>query len=102
MSVRMRHTRGHTGNRRSHHGLKEPRLSTCSGCGAEHKRHTVCMNCGSYRGRQVIDVKAIRERKEARKEAKLRRMGEEVDKQDETTTAQEPDSLDPTELSKKE
>lgn len=77
MSVRMRHTRSHTGNRRSHHALEEARLSTCE-CGAVHERHKVCHACGKYRGRQVIDIVARTERANARrkrKEEEMRSMG---------------------------
>ncbi|OGI87769.1 50S ribosomal protein L32 [Candidatus Nomurabacteria bacterium RIFCSPLOWO2_01_FULL_33_24] len=56
MSVRMRHTRAHTKNRRSHHALKGPAVSKCSNCSESHIRHKACLKCGSYRGRQVIDV----------------------------------------------
>ena len=55
----MRHTRAHTGNRRSHHALKGAAFSKCSHCGAMRVPHTVCTACGYYRGRKVIDqVKA--------------------------------------------
>lgn len=65
MSVRMRHTKGHTNNRRSHHRVGEPRLSVCSNCKAPHLRHRACLECGSYKGREVIDVtkKALKESK---------------------------------------
>jgi large subunit ribosomal protein L32 len=68
MVVRMRHTRGHTGNRRSHHALTEPRLSTCKDCGAVHVRHSICPGCGKYRGKVIIDVAAMAEK--AAKKAK--------------------------------
>lgn len=55
MVVRMRHTRAHTANRRSHHALANPTLVTCE-CGAMHLRHRACTACGRYRGRVVIDV----------------------------------------------
>lgn len=76
MSVRMRHTRGHTQNRRSHHALKEARFSKCESCGAEHVRHKMCPSCGTYRGRAVVDVAAQQARKEERKRAKLKSLGE--------------------------
>ncbi|MEK7606310.1 MAG: 50S ribosomal protein L32 [Patescibacteria group bacterium] len=76
MTVRMRHTKGHTGNRRSHHALTEARFSLCANCGASHIRHQACPSCGQYRGRQVIDVKGIGERSLARKQAKLRAIGQ--------------------------
>ena len=57
MSSRMRVTRRHTGNRRSHHGITAPRISECSNCGAYHQRHRVCKECGFYKGREVISAK---------------------------------------------
>jgi large subunit ribosomal protein L32 len=74
MSVRMRHTKGHTGNRRSHHSLAEPRLSKCADCGELHMTHRVCENCGKYRGRVVIDVGAKIEKKENKAKEKRREM----------------------------
>jgi large subunit ribosomal protein L32 len=76
MTVRMRHTKGHTGNRRSHHALSGPRLSTCVSCGGKHVRHRACQTCGLYRGRTVINVRGRQERALARKQAKLRARGE--------------------------
>jgi len=106
----MRHTKGHTKNRRSHHALKEERMAKCVSCGALHRRHTVCMECGKYRDREVVDVEAIRERTRARKEAKVKAIGEvtgqspepdreEKDSDDESAEKQEPLSVE--ELSKK-
>ncbi len=56
MSVRMRHTRAHSGNRRSHHALKGPRLTRDNKTNSIHLRHRVDTNTGMYRGRQVMDV----------------------------------------------
>lgn len=63
MVVRMRHTRAHTKNRRSHHGVKPVALSTCAECGAERLRHHACPQCGKYRGRAVTNAAAKSERK---------------------------------------
>ena len=63
MVVRMRHTRAHTANRRSHHALKGQRFSKCVKCGAMHLRHRVCTNCGTYKGKEIIDVMAKTNRK---------------------------------------
>lgn len=52
MVVRMRHTRAHTGNRRSHHKLTAPALSTDKS-GALHIRHRASKD-GIYKGRSVV------------------------------------------------
>lgn len=80
MSVRMRHTKGHTGNRRSHHALEEPRLAKCANCQAMHVLHTVCDQCGTYRGRKVVDVEANLAKKMERRKQKLKEMGEDPGK----------------------
>lgn len=59
MTVRMRHTHAQTKNRRSHHALKEPRLSRDSETGSHHLRHRVDMKTGMYRGRQVFEVENV-------------------------------------------
>lgn len=98
MTVRMRHTRGHTGNRRSHHGLEGPRFSMCPDCKVLTVRHNACLSCGRYRGRVVVDMAAKLEKKQAKMKAKQQ---EKTDK-----AAQEPEivenkPLDAAELSKK-
>lgn len=51
MVVRMRHTRSHTANRRSHHALKSPALSK-DASGTLHIRHRATLD-GMYKGRSV-------------------------------------------------
>ena len=63
MVVRMRHTRGQTGRRRSHHALKNPGVTVDSKTGVAHMRHRASVVTGMYRGRQVIDVAARLEKK---------------------------------------
>lgn len=58
MVVRMRSTRSHTGNRRSHHALKAMSLNLCENCKAPKQKHVVCAACGQYKGRKVIDMDA--------------------------------------------
>lgn len=74
MVVRMRHTRSHTKNRRSHHALKEVQLSTCSHCGELHRPHHMCLNCGYYNGRQVLDLETEKIKRDARIKAKEERI----------------------------
>jgi ribosomal protein L32 len=52
MVVRMRHTRSHTANRRSHHALKSPALSK-DATGEIHIRHRATIE-GMYKGRSVL------------------------------------------------
>lgn len=61
MVVRMRHTRAHTKNRRSHHALTKPALSKDE-AGNVHLRHRLNPITGIYRGRKVIDLSAKLER----------------------------------------
>lgn len=75
MTVRMRHTRGQTGSRRSHHNLDEARFSTCASCGKQYVRHTMCQHCGTYRGRTVVDIKAKEQKLLVRKANKLKMRG---------------------------
>ncbi len=96
MSVRMRHTRAHTANRRSHHALTEPRLSACVKCGTLHMRHRMCAQCGSYKGREVVDILKKVEKKEERKKAKLKSLG-----QEEKEVSETPEKLDAKALSSK-
>ena len=81
MVIRMRHTRAHTKNRRSHHALSAPVLSVCKNCGASHRPHNMCLECGFYNGRQVMDLAAKKEKREARMQAKreaIRAQGESI------------------------
>ena len=89
--VRMRVNRSHTGNRRSHHALDEPRLSKCE-CGALYRRHRACQECGKYRGKQVIDIVARAEREKMRakkRQDEAKEMGQEQTQQAEESEAKE-------------
>jgi large subunit ribosomal protein L32 len=70
MVIRMRHTRSHTANRRSHHALTSPEMAVCKNCGQMHRPHHMCLHCGFYKGRVVIDLLAKKKDREARVAAK--------------------------------
>lgn len=56
MVVRMRSTRSHTGNRRSHHALDAISSVLCPECGSPKLKHKLCPVCGKYKGKTVIDM----------------------------------------------
>lgn len=58
----MRINRSATGNRRSHHKLKNPRLATDKS-GVVHIRHRMSPDTGEYRGRAVVDMTKKDEKK---------------------------------------
>lgn len=54
MVVRMRHTRAHSANRRSHHKAEAPKFVVDKETGVPHIRHRVCLETGMYKGKQVL------------------------------------------------
>lgn len=60
MSIRMRHTRGHTGNRRSHHALKNTNIITDTKTGTSRLPHRIDEATGLYRGKQIAPARAVR------------------------------------------
>lgn len=54
MTVRMRHTKSHTRNRRSHHKADVAALSKDKETGTIHMRHRASSETGKYKGRSVI------------------------------------------------
>ena len=99
MSSRMRITSGKAGSRRSHHGIKAPRLSRCVKCGSFHLRHRMCDTCGYYKDRQVVDVNVKIAKKNDRKIAKMKSLG--IDPNDAKAKKDEAKPLDPKKLSAK-
>ncbi len=75
MVNRMRHTRAHTANRRSHHAIEARTLSLCSECGAPKMNHTLCLNCGKYKGKVVVDVHAALAKKEKKVKERNKALG---------------------------
>lgn len=70
MVIRMRHTKSHTANRRSHHALKSTNFAKCANCGVLKRRHIVCAGCGFYRGKKVLNLVKKVEKKQAKAKAK--------------------------------
>lgn len=70
MVVRMRHTRAHTANRRSHHALKSMAIVVDKATGVPHLRHRVSLISGKYKDRQVIDFVKKTEKKATKKTTK--------------------------------
>jgi large subunit ribosomal protein L32 len=60
MSIRMRHTRGHTNNRRSHHALKATNIVKDAESGNLRLPHRLDEATGMYRGKQIAPARAIR------------------------------------------
>lgn len=93
MVNRMRHTKSHTGRRRSHHGLKEASFSACEKCGELKIPHKVCDNCGTYGKKPVVDVLKKLTKKEKKNKEK------ELNEQEKQQTQEK--GLDAAEMSKK-
>ena len=74
MVVRMRSTKSHRNNRRSHDGLSSPAVTMDKGTNVPHLRHRASLVTGLYRGRQVIDMKAKLE-KQTKKAKALKKEG---------------------------
>ncbi len=66
MTVRMRHTKAHTRNRRSHHALSNPALTKDSKTGVVSMRHRVSPINGEYKGKKVLEISS--KKKKALKE----------------------------------
>lgn len=60
MSIRMRHTRGHTGNRRSHHALVGIKVVKDAESGNLRLPHRIDEATGMYRGKQIFSPKVKR------------------------------------------
>ena len=71
MSIRMRHTKSHSKNRRSHHALSGMKAVVDKGTGKLTLPHRLDESTGMYRGKQIVtakEKKAKVEKVKARKE----------------------------------
>jgi ribosomal protein L32 len=66
----MRHTKGHTGNRRSHHALKNRVVVRDAASGALRLPHRLDESTGTYRGKLIVAPK-VKKAKEERDHSKL-------------------------------
>src|SRR3989344_7253078 len=69
MSIRMRHTRGHTNNRRSHHALVATSIVKDKESGNLRLPHHIDETTGMYRGKQIFTPKVKAEHKSKTKGA---------------------------------
>jgi ribosomal protein L32 len=71
----MRHTRAHTGNRRSHHALKNPPITVSAETGVTHRRHRASASSATFKGRAVssIEKKLARQARRAADRAEGKR-----------------------------
>lgn len=60
MSIRMRHTRGHSGNRRSHHALTANAVVTDKETGNRRLPHRLDEATGMYRGKQIANPRKVK------------------------------------------
>lgn len=60
MSIRMRHTRGHTNNRRSHHALIASSVVADKETGNLRLPHHLDEVTGMYRGKQIAPARKVR------------------------------------------
>jgi ribosomal protein L32 len=60
----MRHTKGHSGNRRSHHALKNIQVVKDAESGNLRLSHRLDEATGTYRGKQIAEPQGVRVAKE--------------------------------------
>ena len=72
----MPHTSGHTGNRRSHHALKNVNVVTDKETGTSRLPHRLDETTGMYRGKQIAPARAARVSKKSLKGANTEPTGE--------------------------
>lgn len=70
MSVRMRHTRSHTRNRRSHHALASTNVVTDKETGNLRLPHRLDEKSGTYRGMQIVTKKEVKKKEKVSKSEK--------------------------------
>jgi large subunit ribosomal protein L32 len=59
-----RHSRQRQGKRRHAIRLSVLKAVICKNCGKSVKGHSVCKHCGFYKGKEIVNVNAKKERRE--------------------------------------
>ncbi len=67
MSVRMRHTRSHTRNRRSHHAITAASVVADKESGNLRLPHRLDETTGMYRGKQIVAKKELKKEEKKKK-----------------------------------
>ena len=57
------HSRQRGRKRRTHWKLKVPAFSLCPNCQKSIIPHRVCPFCGHYKGQQIVEIKAKKDKK---------------------------------------
>ncbi len=70
MTVRMRHTRGHTRNRRSHHALTATSIVTDKESGALRLPHRLDETTGMYRGKLIVPERKAQIKEDSKRKEK--------------------------------
>lgn len=58
-----RHSQQRGRLRRMFYKLEEKTLSTCPQCGKGKLPHRVCPHCGYYKGKEVVTMKSLKEKR---------------------------------------
>lgn len=79
-----RRTKSSKRRRASHFALKHNQLSACSHCKQPVLPHRACPHCGYYRGRAIVILKTLLDKK-SKKRARQEKKEKGSDKKDEPT-----------------
>ncbi len=58
-----RHSAARGGKRRTHWKVKSPGLAPCPQCNTPKLPHRVCKVCGQYAGKQAVEIKVKKQKK---------------------------------------
>jgi large subunit ribosomal protein L32 len=65
-----RHSKQRGRLRRTHYKASDQALNICPQCSKGKQSHKVCVHCGYYKGRPVVSVKSVKEKKQERENKK--------------------------------